>query len=398
MTYPVNFESYVSRYENIHLKRNDGILEVHFGKNEVYSWNKGSYTLVSELFGYISNDPENMVVILRGNDEFWVVDSPFNNQKSSNISLDTPIPLEVFLDIEIPVIAVIPGSLGWFCEIPLMADIVLASERSQFIELSFQQEHLTLDSAVRRGVIEHILGPRSRYFKYAVQPLSAIEAKTIGIISELHQQSDLLNRAKELSFMLMRRDSSTLRILKKDSLKSIKKQIQKMKQQVSSGNFDSPSSNNKRLNADNSQKSTSNNLIKNPSLPSQNEVFHQEENWAANSTEDSKKPAEYDGFSLHGSELNEIVEDQITTQVDSKSASDQLQNDELSVNRVISSLSNEGNEGEVKLNLAKAYIELGLYQSAELILDELMNDYGDVLKEEIESLNAQISGQELNSL
>ena len=171
-----------------------------------------------------------------------------------------------------------------------------------------------------------------------------------------------------------------------------------MKQQVSSENFDILSSNNKRLNADNSQKSTSNNLIKNPSLPSQNEVFHQEENWAANSTEDSKKPAEYDGFSLHGSELNEIVEDQITTQVDSKSASDQLQNDELSVNRVISSLSNEGNEGEVKLNLAKAYIELGHYQSAELILDELMNDYGDVLKEEIESLNAQISGQELNSL
>ena len=65
---------------------------------------------------------------------------------------------------------------------------------------------------------------------------------------------------------------------------------------------------------------------------------------------------------------------------------------------MISSLSNEGNEGEVKLNLAKAYIELGHYQSAELILDELMNDYGDVLKEEIESLNAQISGQELNSL
>ena len=48
---------------------------------------------------------------------------------------------------------------------------------------------------------------------------------------------------------------------------------------------------------------------------------------------------------------------------------------------MIFSLSNEGNESEVKLNLAKAYIELGHYQSAELILDELSIDFGDELKE-----------------
>ena len=58
---------------------------------------------------------------------------------------------------------------------------------------------------------------------------------------------------------------------------------------------------------------------------------------------------------------------------------------------MISSLSNEGNESEVKLNLAKAYIELGHYQSAELILDELSSDFGDELKEEISKLQSQIS-------
>ena len=58
---------------------------------------------------------------------------------------------------------------------------------------------------------------------------------------------------------------------------------------------------------------------------------------------------------------------------------------------MIFSLSNEGDESEVKLNLAKAYIELGHYQSAELILDELSIDFGDELKDEILKLQTQIS-------
>ena len=68
-----------------------------------------------------------------------------------------------------------------------------------------------------------------------------------------------------------------------------------------------------------------------------------------------------------------------------------LKKKESSVDQVIFSLSNEGNESEVKLNLAKAYIELGHYQSAELILDELSIDFGDELKAEILKLQAQIS-------
>ena len=60
------------------------------------------------------------------------------------------------------------------------------------------------------------------------------------------------------------------------------------------------------------------------------------------------------------------------------------------MDQVISSLSNEGNESEIKLNLAKAYIELGHYHSAELILDELANDFGDDLREEIARLHSQI--------
>ena len=99
-----------------------------------------------------------------------------------------------------------------------------------------------------------------------------------------------------------------------------------------------------------------------------------------------------DGFSLHGEEISEIIEDNLVEETGIQQASPSLiEKKESSVDQVIFSLSNEGNESEVKLNLAKAYIELGHYQSAELILDELSIDFGDELKAEILKLQAQIS-------
>ena len=65
-----NFESYANKYENINLKRNDGVLEVCFGSNGVYQWHQSSSFELSELFGFIRDNPANSVVIMSGHDEF----------------------------------------------------------------------------------------------------------------------------------------------------------------------------------------------------------------------------------------------------------------------------------------------------------------------------------------
>ena len=75
------------------------------------------------------DDPLNVIVILKGRDEFWL--SKEEGQPIKQSKMDAMTPLEVFLEIKVPVISVIPGNLGWFSEIPLMGDIVLASERDQ---------------------------------------------------------------------------------------------------------------------------------------------------------------------------------------------------------------------------------------------------------------------------
>ena len=48
-------------------------------------------------------------------------------------------------------------------------------------------------------------------------------------MSELHDQSDLLNRAKELSFKFLRRDRKLLEMIKADSLVSLKQQIKRVR-------------------------------------------------------------------------------------------------------------------------------------------------------------------------
>ncbi len=380
MAGPSSFESYANKYENIELKRNDGVLEIYFGSNTVLTWDKQLSNTLIELFSNVRDDPLNVIVILNGRDEFWLAEE----DSLTNLGgMDLTTPLEVFLEIKIPVISVISGNLGWFSEIPLMADIVLASERSLFNEFSLLREEPSTSSFVRKVVLRYLLGPRERFFCYAVKPITAHEAKNIGLVSELHDQTDLLNRAKELSFNLLRRDRKRLQMVKAESLASLREQIEKAKNQFvkdygnNSSAFEIDQHNSLKVNKEVEEKVVTKNLdFEEPSSPLPHNLSRP--NLAKRDSFGNE------GFSLHGDELSEIIED--TTVEETK-----VEKRELSVDQVISSLSNEGNESEVKLNLAKAYIELGHYQSAELILDELSSDFGDELKEEISKLQSQIS-------
>ena len=49
MAGPSSFESYANKYENIELKRNDGVLEIYFGSNTVLTWDKQLSNTLIEL-------------------------------------------------------------------------------------------------------------------------------------------------------------------------------------------------------------------------------------------------------------------------------------------------------------------------------------------------------------
>ena len=110
----------------------------------------------------------------------------------------------------------------------------------------------------------------------------------------------------------------------------------------------------------------------------------------------------YDGFSLHGQDLDKIAQiekdqneglsedEDVDPSEDSSWESESrvaagsivsIEEDERqegdteeNVSSVIKTVSAEGGENDVKLNLAKAYIELGYYPSARFILEEILEE------------------------
>ena len=109
----------------------------------------------------------------------------------------------------------------------------------------------------------------------------------------------------------------------------------------------------------------------------------------------------FESFSLHGSDISELadLENELNNEDSQKKLNDlknlsgdggELGKDEGfskgtlpsksdtaktdSVSDIIKSVSTDGGENDVKLNLARAYIELGYQPSASLILEEIVKD------------------------
>lgn len=109
------------------------------------------------------------------------------------------------LNIEIPIIGAINSPALRHSEIPLLSDIVLASENTTI------QNSAHFAGGLVPGDGVHIVFPqlmginRGRYFLLTGQTLSAIEAKEMGLVSEVLPQDRLLARAYEHAEHLMQR-------------------------------------------------------------------------------------------------------------------------------------------------------------------------------------------------
>jgi enoyl-CoA hydratase/carnithine racemase len=129
------------------------------------------------------------------------------------------------LDIEVPVVAAINGPATVHAELGLLADIVLASETTTFRDAP----HFRFGAVPGDGV--HIvwpllLGPnRGRYFLLTGQRLSAIEARDLGVVSEVLEPSALLDRAWAVARDLARQPDMALRYARLSLTQSIKRMM-----------------------------------------------------------------------------------------------------------------------------------------------------------------------------
>jgi enoyl-CoA hydratase/carnithine racemase len=211
---------YKDKYRNVLFERRDGVLQMSLHtEGGPMMWGAiegGVHEQLGHAFYDVGHDVENRVLILTGTGNSFCVE---RNPKEYGSKQDSAYwyrmikegknLLMQFLDVEIPVIAVINGPATIHPEIPALGDVVLASE-----------DAVLQDSHLRQGVVpgdgghvvwEHLLGPnRSRYFLYTEQIMTAQEAKAAGVIGEILPREQLLPRAWEIAMRLAKKPLQTL--------------------------------------------------------------------------------------------------------------------------------------------------------------------------------------------
>lgn len=211
---PSTFDSYQNKYQTIRMTREDGILELHFHSDGgPLQWSLVAHNEFESAFFEIGRDRGNEVVIMTGTGDMFcgpaVEPGKHPNRKAMTPETYDPIFWESrqilphLLDIQAPIIAAINGPTVRHAEIPLISDIVLASDTTYF------QDTAHFPGGMVPGDGMHIVMPllmganRGRYFLLTGQKLDAAEAQRIGLVNEVLPAAKLLDRARELARQML---------------------------------------------------------------------------------------------------------------------------------------------------------------------------------------------------
>ena len=185
-------EEYANKYETVAFERTDGILQVTFHSGDgSLLWGEPSHRELGHAFADIGSDVENRAVILTGTgDNYCAEFEPGRSSRRMPKDWDKTYwegkrLLLNLLDIEVPVIGAVNGPALIHAEIPVLSDIVLASETATF------QDGPHFPRGVVPGDGVHVVWPmvlgsnRGRYFLLTGQTLSAQDALELGVVSEV---------------------------------------------------------------------------------------------------------------------------------------------------------------------------------------------------------------------
>jgi enoyl-CoA hydratase/carnithine racemase len=210
------FEDYAEKYQTNRMQRDaDGVLEMTLHTNgDSLRWGRLPHAELEECFLNVGRDRGNKVIILTGTGEEFSGPAPESetNRKAHHMNADDwgELGWEAkgfhtnLLAIEVPMISAINGPALRHAELPVMCDIVLASETAAF------QDSAHFVGGLVPGDGVHVVFPlamglvRGRYFLLTGQRINAQEAKEVGLVSEVLPRDKLLPRARELAQLVLK--------------------------------------------------------------------------------------------------------------------------------------------------------------------------------------------------
>jgi enoyl-CoA hydratase/carnithine racemase len=215
----VKFAEYKDRFQTIAMQRDGGVLDFRFHTDgDSLQWGLLAHAEAAEAFGYVARDPENRVMVMTGTGELFSgprgtpATAPQATAESwEHIRSTGGHLLRSFLDIEAVVISAVNGPAYRHAELPLLGDIVLASETAAFQDSGHLPSRLTPGDGMH-FVMPLLLGlNRGRYFLLTGQTIEAAEAKDLGLVAEVLPREQLLDRAHELAAQLVEHNPLLLR-------------------------------------------------------------------------------------------------------------------------------------------------------------------------------------------
>jgi enoyl-CoA hydratase/carnithine racemase len=210
--------NYANKYSFAHLERTHGILEMRFHTDGgPLVWNRQVHRELSDLFADVAADLQNRVVIMTGTgDSFCANIEPF--KLLDNLPAARPgfgqvgIPADIWnitysegkrllanlLEIDVPIIAAINGPALIHAELAVISDIVLAADHASFSDIHIKNSIVPGDGA--HIIWPMLLGPnRGRYFLMMAETLSAEQALALGVVGEVVDAGQLMDRAREIA-------------------------------------------------------------------------------------------------------------------------------------------------------------------------------------------------------
>jgi enoyl-CoA hydratase/carnithine racemase len=220
------FKDYAKAFSEIKLERRDGILLMTLHtKGGSLQWGPTIQSELVEAYTAIGADRENRIIIMTGAGKDFSgpkaePGKSFYREVSTHITADlldrvhwnAKRVMTRMLDIEVPMIGVVNGPAMRHSELPLMCDIVLASEDASFEDTAHFQLASQVPGDGLNIVYTMLLGlNRARYFMLMGQIIPAKEAKELGLVAEVLPRKRLMARAWEIAEMLAEKNDLLLR-------------------------------------------------------------------------------------------------------------------------------------------------------------------------------------------
>jgi enoyl-CoA hydratase/carnithine racemase len=206
-------------YQSIEVSYGDGVTELRLHSDGgPLIWNKSVHHDLGYALAEVAGDRNTKVVIIAGTGDTFCVEMA-NAELVAKVEAEGWEPVwwegkrivQGIMDLDVPVIGVVNGPAFIHAEIPLLADIVIASDTAVLAD----HAHFTSSFVPGDGVHliwPYLLGPRrAKYFLLTGQEIGAVEARDLGLVNEIHSGNDAMARARELASGLAEKPLPLLR-------------------------------------------------------------------------------------------------------------------------------------------------------------------------------------------